>query len=203
MKPSGCLPVAAIVLAAGSASRMGKLKQLLPYGERTFVTHAVQQASDAGLAPIVVVVGAEADAVRAAVAAQPVAVAQNENWQSGMGSSVVAGIRQLQDAAPQSAGVAILLADQPLVTSQHLRDMRKLLYLERAPIVAAEYSGTLGVPALFKRELFATLAALPGNAGARHILRDSGFAVTPFPLLAAAMDIDTPEDFAALTAKTE
>jgi molybdenum cofactor cytidylyltransferase len=190
--------VAAIVLAAGSASRMGQLKQLLPYGRRTLVAHSVQQAIDAGFGPVVVVVGAESAAVRAAVAAQPVEIAQNERWQLGMGSSVAVGIQQLQEVTPNSAAVAILVADQPFVTADHLQNMRRLLYTDSAPIVAAEYNGTLGVPALFRRELFGTLASLPADAGARHVLRDSGFAVTPFPLPDAAMDIDTPEDLVAL-----
>jgi len=177
---------------------MGKLKQLLPYGRRTFVAHSVQQAIDAGFAPVIVVVGAEAGAVQAAVAAQPVEIAQNDRWRLGMGSSVAAGVRQLQEVTAHSAAVALLLADQPLVKADHLKEMRRLLYTNRAPIVAAEYNGTLGVPALFRRELFATLAALPPDAGARYVLRDSGFAVTPFPLPEAAMDIDTPEDLAAL-----
>ena len=177
---------------------MGKLKQLLPHSGRTFVSHAVQQAVEAGFAPIVVVVGAEADVVRAAVAAQPVEIAQNQQWQLGMGSSVVAGIKQLQEVSQYSAAVALLLADQPLVTATHLKTMRRLLYTEPAPIVAAEYDGTLGVPALFKRELFATLASLPSDVGARHLLRDCGYAVTPYSLPEAAIDIDTPEDLAAL-----
>ncbi len=177
---------------------MGRVKQLLPYGDRTFVSHSVQQAIDAGFGPIVVVVGAEAAAIRAAVAAQPVEIAHNDQWHLGMGSSIATGVQQLQEVAPNSAAIAILLADQPLVNADHLKEMRRLLYTGRAPIVAAEYNGTLGVPALFKRELFTTLSALPPQAGARHLLRDSGLAVTPFPLTEAATDIDTPEDFAAL-----
>ncbi len=180
---------------------MGRLKQLVRYGDRTLVQHCVKQAIEAGFGPVIVVVGAEADAVRAAVAAQPVEIAQNRHWQLGMGSSLAAGVQQLQELAGQSAAVAILLADQPLVTANHLKEMRRLLYTEPAPIVAAEYNGTLGVPALFKRELFATLASLPPDAGARHVLRDSGFAVTAFPLAEAAVDIDTPEDLAALSAR--
>ena len=179
---------------------MGRLKQLVRYGDRTFVQHAVQQAVDAGFAPVIVVVGAQADLVRAAVAAQPVEIVQNQKWELGMGSSLATGVLHVQELAGNSAAVALLLADQPLVTAAHLKEMRRLLYTGAAPIVAAHYSGMLGVPALFKRELFATLASLPADAGARHVLRDSGFPVTPFPLPEAAMDIDTPEDLAALSA---
>ncbi len=144
------------------------------------------------------VVGAEAEAVRASIAAQAVEVVQNQNWESGMGSSVSAGVRQLQQSGADSAAVAILLPDQPLVTTDHLVRMRRLLHTEQAQIIAARYSCTLGVPAFFKRSLFSALASLPPQAGARHLLRDSGALVTEFPLPEAATDIDTPEDFAAL-----
>lgn len=177
---------------------MGKLKQLLPYRGRTLVEHSIQQALEAGFHPIVVVVGAESEAVRSAIAAQPVEIVQNDEWQSGMGSSIAAGVRKLQDSDAESAAVAILLSDQPLVTSAHLEAMRTLLHTRENPVVAAQYSGTIGVPALFKRELFSLLAALPPEAGARYLLRDSALRVTEFPLPEAAADVDTPADFAKL-----
>lgn len=201
MKPTGCLHVAAIVLAAGAATRMGSLKQLLPYRGRTLLHHAIDQAMEAGLGPIVVVVGAEADRVQAAIAARPVDIARNANWQLGMGASLTAGIQKLQEVAGHSAAVAVLLADQPLITSEHLSAMRTALYTGHTPIVAAQYNHTLGVPALFKREVFAALAALPPESGARHLLRDERFPVTPFPLPEAALDLDTPADLAELEAR--
>ncbi len=197
-----CLPVAAIVLAAGAATRMGSLKQLLRYGNQTLVEHAIRHAMEAGFAPVIVVVGAEAQAVRAAIAALPVEIVQNDAWQLGMGSSIVTGMRTLQQLGTDSAAVAILLADQPLVTAQHLTAMRKLLHTADAPVVAAEYSGTLGVPALFKRDMFGVLAALTPEAGARHVLRDSGIDVISFALAEAAIDLDTPDDFAAFELKS-
>ncbi|MGA8028403.1 MAG: nucleotidyltransferase family protein [Bryobacteraceae bacterium] len=196
---SSCLPVAAIVLAAGAAKRMGRLKQLLPYSGRTLVQHAVEQAVEAGFTPIIAVVGSDAEAVRKSIAAQPVEITHNSQWQSGMGSSIAAGVRALRESGADSAAVAILLVDQPLVTSHHLKTMRNLLHKSASPIVAAEYNGTVGVPALFKRELFAKLASLAPEAGARDLLRNSGYDMAAFPLPEAAIDIDTPEDFAALT----
>lgn len=177
---------------------MGKLKQLLPFSGGTLVQHAIQQARKAEFDPIIVVVGAEAEAVRAAIATQPIEIVYNEDWELGMGGSVAAGVRRLQEASTDSAAVAILLADQPLVTAIHLSAMRTLLHTEKASIVAAAYNETIGVPALFKRALFPVLASLEPEAGARHILRDSAFRVAEFPLPEAGTDIDTPEDFAAL-----
>ncbi len=194
-----CLPVAAVILAAGSATRMGKLKQLLPFEDKTLVEHAVAQAAAASLAPIIVVVGSESQAVRNTLAARAVAIVDNTRWQSGMGSSIAAGVRHLQELATDSAAVAILVADQPLVTATHLHAMRKELTRSGAAIIAAHYNGTLGVPAIFKRSLFPMLASLEPEAGARFLLRDPNRSVLPFELPEAALDVDTPEDFAALS----
>ncbi|MBV9612323.1 MAG: nucleotidyltransferase family protein [Acidobacteriaceae bacterium] len=198
MSATPCLPVAALILAAGSATRMGRLKQLLPYAGRTLVEHAVRQALEAGFAPVIVVIGAEAQALRAALASKHVEIVENENWPLGMGSSLAAGTHHLQTLDTDSAALAVLLADQPLVTAAHLIAMRRLLHTGHAVAVAAQYNGALGVPALFKREMFGRLASLRPEAGARDLLRNQEFDVAAFPLPEAAMDIDTPADFAAL-----
>jgi molybdenum cofactor cytidylyltransferase len=179
---------------------MGKLKQLLPYRGRTLIQHAVDQALQAGFDPVVVVVGAESAAVRSVVATQKTVLVENVYWRSGMGSSISAGMRWLNDEKTEAAAIAILLGDQPLVTAQHLQDMRNLLHQVPADVIAAEYDGNLGVPALFKRNLFTTLSELPPGVGARHLLRHSGLRVEPFPLPEAALDIDTPGDYENLIA---
>lgn len=195
-------PVAAIVLGAGAATRMGQSKQLLRFQGRTFIEHAIAQAIAAALSPVIVVVGAEAAAVRGAIGALPVEIVQNENWQAGMGSSIATGVRCLRKIEPDAAAAAILLADQPLIEAKHLSAMRRLLEKSETNIVAAEYNGTLGVPALFKRELFAKLAALAPEMGARQILRDSGADVSTYALPEAAIDIDTPDDYEALNSRS-
>jgi len=195
-----CLEVAAIILAAGSATRMGRLKQLLPFKGRPLVTHAIDQARKAQLGPIIVVVGAEASSVQTVIASQPVDVVHNPYWATGMGSSLAAGVKRLQEMDGNWAGVAVLLADQPLVDAEHLSTMRALLTSQSAPIIAAEYNGTVGVPAFFRREMLPQLAVVAPEVGARAILRESGKAVYAFPLPEGAIDVDTPEDFAALEA---
>lgn len=191
-----CFPIAAIILAAGEARRMGQPKQLLPLGSGTLLSHAVDIAYETGFAPILVVVGANAEAVQAAIAARPVEIVRNTLWRTGMGSSVAAGVRYHQQLGADSAAIAILLADQPLITASHLKQMRRLLIDSGAPAVAAEYNGTAGVPAFFRRQLLSQLAALTGEGGAKALLRDSKTA--RFLLPEAATDIDTPEDFSNL-----
>jgi molybdenum cofactor cytidylyltransferase len=190
--------IAAIILAAGAATRMGQLKQLLPYRDGTLLEHCIHEARSAGFDPLILVVGAEADAVRARIANHPVEIVENKAWAQGMGTSVVAGVQALQRLGTESGGVALLVADQPLVTAAHLTAMRTALARTDAMTVAAEYNGTLGVPALFKRAMLPQLAAIPPEAGARGLLRGAGIEVEAFPLPEASSDIDTPEDFAAL-----
>ena len=187
------MPGVGIILAAGAATRMGRWKQLLPYRGKTLVEHAVEQALAAKFDPVIVVVGAEAASVCAALSAQPVRLVENPRWHLGMGSSIAAGVEVLLDVP----SVAILLADQPFVEARHLREMQTLLDANTAPAVAAQYNGTLGVPALFKRELFGALQSLDPATGARALLRKHA---VPFLLPEAAIDIDTPEDFALLAA---
>ena len=117
---------------------MGQLKQLLPYRGRTLIQHAIDQALEASFDPVVVVVGAESAAVRASVATLKSVVVENSYWRSGMGSSISIGVRWLQGAETDVAAVAILLGDQPLVTAEHLTDMRSRLHLTSAEAIAGK-----------------------------------------------------------------
>ena len=193
--------MAAIILAAGAATRMGSLKQLLSFDGQTFIHHAISVALEADFSPVIVVVGAEAASVQAAVASQRVSIVQNTHWREGMGSSIAAGIRHLQQEQTDVAAVAILLADQPLINAVHLDRMRNEFHQSGAAIVAAEYSETLGVPAIFQRGLWDALAHLPADSGARRLFSEPGVKIHPFPLPQAATDIDTPEDLAALQSR--
>jgi molybdenum cofactor cytidylyltransferase len=190
--------IAAIILAAGAATRMGRLKQLLPFRGKSLVEYAVVQATEAEFHPVIVVVGADSRAVRNALAGLDVLVVENSRWESGMGSSIAAGVEYLEVSKADADAAAILLPDQPLLTADHLKQMGKLLGQSSAAVIAAHYDGTLGVPAIFRRTLFPRLIALHGEAGARSLLRDSKENVIPFDLPEAAIDVDTPDDFAAL-----
>ncbi len=192
------MSVAAIVLAAGAATRMGQVKQLLPFRGKSFIEHSVAQAMGANFHPIIVTVGAESEAVRNAVEGLDVRIVESARWQSGMSASIAAGVGHLESLKTDCDAVAILLADQPLVTAFHLTQMANLLRQSSCTVVAARYGGIVGVPALFKRCLFARLIALDGETGARSLLRDPKEQVQSFELPEAAIDIDTPDDFASL-----
>lgn len=193
LPPTGC-----VLLAAGTASRMGCLKQLLPYGDSTFLGHAVRQAREAGFAPLVVVAGAEISRIREAAASLDVHLAENPNWAAGMGSSVVCGLNALLAIQPEIAAVAITLADQPLVIAAHLETLARKLHETNPDAVAASFDGTLGPPAFFHTRRIPDLQQLSPQAGAKHLLMKPGWKVELLPLPEAAADIDTPVDFAKL-----
>ncbi len=102
------------------------------------------------------------------------------------------------ELAPELSAIAVLLADQPYVLASHLADMLRVFDDGDAPILAASYAGTVGVPAIFRREVFDKLRMLKPEAGARSLLRAGGDDVRSYHLPEAATDVDTPEEFAGL-----
>jgi len=112
-----------------------------------------------------------------------------------MGSSVVCGMAALPD---QAAAVAILAADQPMVTASHLASLQDQLS-EGDVAIAAEYGGSIGVPAIFDRAAFPRLLSLPPEAGAKKLLLSLSPPPRRFPLPEAEADIDTPDEYAKLT----
>ncbi|MBH8559158.1 nucleotidyltransferase family protein [Hymenobacter negativus] len=189
-------PVALLLLAAGASTRMGRPKQLLPYHGRTLLRHAAETAVASGCAPIVLVTGALHEELLTEVAGLPIQAVHNADWATGMASSIRAGLGALPETAP--AAVLIMLTDQPLVTPQLLRELMARQQQTQAPIVAAAYGDTLGVPAIFAPTMLPELLQLQGQQGAGRLIASLGAAVGRVPFPAGLLDVDTPEDYAAL-----
>ena len=186
-----------MLLAAGGSSRLGEPKQLLVHGGEPLVRRAARAALDAGAAPVFAVLGAEAAPVRRALdGMREVRTVVNAAWATGLASSLAAGIGAARDAS-ECDGVLVLLADQPLVDAASLRRLLDAFGGERR-VVASSYAGTLGVPAVFGREHLDALCALQGDRGAGAWLRGRAAEVTPVPMDAAALDVDTAADVARL-----
>jgi molybdenum cofactor cytidylyltransferase len=181
--------VTAVVLAAGSSTRMGTHKLLLPLGGEPLIRRAVREVCAAGFEDVLVVVGHDHKKVVAALDGLPVRHAVNDDHALGMGTSFRTAVSSLDSEAALFA-----LADQPFVTAA---DYRRVLqaYLETRPaIVSVRYGEVMAPPHLFVRALFPELAQL--QHGARPVLErhaDRALVVRlPSDLL---MDIDTPEDY--------
>lgn len=179
-----------VLLCAGASSRMGRTKGLLPYLGRTLVEHAVRTALASGAEEIVVVLGADASALRERLAGLKVQIVLNGDWEEGMGSSIRVGVAAL---SPHLDGAVIALGDQPKITPAHLRALAE--GLRDAPIVASTYDGVLGAPCAFARVEFERLLSLKGDVGARALVRGGDEPVATIAFAGANMDVDTPESY--------
>jgi molybdenum cofactor cytidylyltransferase len=187
-----------IILAAGGSERMGEPKQLLPFHDTTLLRHAVETAKAVPDAPVVVVLGAHLDALREHLAGTGVIIAENPDWRTGMGRSIVAGLSAMMATHPDVSSVIFMLCDQPLLSAETLDALIAGHRESGRALVASEYRGALGVPALFARSMFPELLTLAGTSGAQPMIeanRNQALAV-PFP--DGALDIDTPADYAQL-----
>jgi molybdenum cofactor cytidylyltransferase len=174
---------------------MGSPKQLLRLGGETLVRRAARMALAARCAPVFVVVGAEAGAVTREIEDLPIEVVENAHWTEGIGGSIRAGVAAAAAAQSPPDAVLIMLADQPAVTAALLDQLVAASEAAPAGLVACEYAGTLGVPALFARRHFDALCRLSGDRGGKALLAAHAEAVSRVPFAPAAIDLDTPEDY--------
>ena len=188
--------MAAVVLAAGASRRLGRPKMLLPFGAETLLARVVRAHLAAPLARVVVVLGAEADLVRAGAGlpADPrLHVIVNEQWAEGMSSSLRRGLDECADAAALLVG----LGDQPGITTERIEAVLSA-WRPEVPLVAPVHDdGRPSHPVLFARALFEELRALRGDLGAREVVKrhwPQAVRVAAPPLA----DVDTEDDYRAL-----
>lgn len=184
-----------IVLAAGSSSRLGSQKQLLPVHGKSLLRHTVQVASMLQSAKLIVVLGAQADSMHqelAGTVAQPVF---NNHWEEGMGASIRCGVEAMLLAAPNVTYILLLVCDQPFISAHLLQQILNTQLQTGQPIVASRYGSTFGPPVLFHQSLFPHLLAMQGAAGARKVVEQHSNRVAFVPFAAGVHDIDTKADY--------
>jgi molybdenum cofactor cytidylyltransferase len=189
--------IGVVILAAGASTRMGTPKQLLLYQGQTLIRRVVETALASVCNPVVVVLGANASVVGNELEL-PVLVTRNREWETGMSSSVRAGVEALLAADGDVEGVVMMLCDQPFVTAELIDELVEARHRTDRSIIATDYRETRGVPALFARELFPEIFRLSGDQGARQIIRNHPEDTAAVSFTDAAIDIDTRQDYDAL-----
>jgi len=183
--------IAGIVLGAGASSRMGRPKMLLPLGDRTLLATVTRALLDGGVSKVVVVLGHEADLVRRGAGLPEdvrLRVVVNEEWRSGMASSLRRGL----DECGAAEAVLVALGDQPGITAERVRRILSA-WQPGASLVVPVHDGRSGHPVLFGRPLWGELQALSGDVGARDVVKrhlEDAVLVDAEPLA----DVDTEED---------
>ena len=185
--------IAAIVLAAGASSRMGRPKMLLPAFGRTLLAAAVAPYLEVVNGHVVVVLGKDARRVRAE-AGLPVDprlhVVVNRRWRDGMSSSLRRGL----DVCGEADAVLVALGDQPGVTAERVRRIVSAWKPGVALVVPMVSATRAAHPVLFARCLWEDLRGLRGDVGAREVVRRHGERAVRV-LVSPLVDVDAEEDY--------
>lgn len=189
--PQAQQTVFAVVLAAGTSSRFGGTKQAVEFDGIPLVRRALQTATRVCGDRVITVIGHDAANVLRSMQANSGFLVVNEDFESGLGSSIAAAARA---CPPQSDALLLMLADQPLVTADHLEALLHRWSGADNEIVATAYADTEGPPVLLPRATIGDLSRLTGDTGARALFRDTRFSLKTVRFEDAAVDIDTPSD---------
>src|SRR5581483_1147998 len=193
------MKVGAVVLAAGDSSRFGMPKQVASFQGEPLVRRSVTAANEAGCAPVVVVLGANAAQITPVLTGLPVSIVEHPNWSDGLGSSIAVGLKRALAMVADLDAAILLACDQPFVNATALKQLIQLHVKNQQPIVASAYAETLGIPVLFDRSCFRDLLQLTGDTGAKAMILARPGDVCPFDFPSAAIDIDTAADYEKLT----
>jgi molybdenum cofactor cytidylyltransferase len=172
---------------------MGRNKMLLDLDGESILRRAVARAVAAGLDPVVVVLGHDADRARSELAGLPCEPVVNPDYARGVNVSLRAGIA----AVPARARAAVVvLADMPFVTARMIETLVERYRETTAPLVVSDYAGVNAPPILYDRSLFAELGAMEGEGCGKQVVKKhrSEAVAVPWPAEALA-DVDVPEDY--------
>jgi molybdenum cofactor cytidylyltransferase len=187
------------VLAAGGSSRLGRPKQLLPFGERTLLDHVLDTARACRFDQLLCVIGGGSQEVRRRVDFSGVEVVENLGYGTGCSSSIAAALSAVR---ADSHVLLLMLGDQPGVRPTAVS--RLLAGLGRAPMAACRYANGRGHPLAFARPTFSELSELHGDKAVWKLMDRLGDAVVEVPVPGPIpRDIDTWEDYEAVAGSAE
>jgi molybdenum cofactor cytidylyltransferase len=190
--------LAAVVLAAGASTRLGRPKQLLPYGDGVLLDAVLGLVRAVPFGQRIVALGGAADAVAATVDLGGLDVVRNDDFRSGCSSSIGAGLTAVR---ADLDGIVLLLGDQPGIRPETIRAVAAAR--GAAPIAVARYRDGIAHPFVLARETFPAIGIMQGDRGVWRLIERLGTAVRRVPIDATApADVDTEADYEALLAAT-
>ena len=162
------MKISGLILAAGGSSRMGdENKLMMPFQGKPMLNHVVNASLNSNLTQTFVVVGHQSSEIKNLVQSDDIQCVENEQWETGMASSIVAGISQLK----QFDGFLILLGDMPLVTPELINEI--IFHGSADKIVIPIKDGLHGNPVFFGSKFRDELLTLYGDSGAKKVIQDN------------------------------
>lgn len=189
------MSTAIVILAAGNSSRMGRPKQLLKFNGQTLLNIVVTESLKTKFRPVVVVLGAYAAEIKQTSTNPEVIYSFNQDWESGMSSSISLGLKTVLDSNAEIENAIITVADQVHISSEIFEALHSKQEQSQKNIVASAYSQTTGTPTLFNKKYFEELLALNGTNGAKSIIKQYVDDTTTTPFELGNIDIDTETDY--------
>lgn len=187
-------PVAGVLLAAGTSSRMGSNKLLFELNGESVLRGAARRALAGGLSPLFVVLGHQEEKARKELEGLPCRIVVNPAYEHGINSSLKAGVAALPDDVQAAM---VMLADMPFVTAEMIAALIARYRSTEAPLVISDYEGVNAPPMLYDRSLFGELLAMTGEGCGRQVVKRHRHEAEVLPWPAAALaDLDVPEDYA-------
>jgi molybdenum cofactor cytidylyltransferase len=186
------MKIAILILAAGSSTRMGVAKQLLPVGENTLLGVSIKQALQSEADKVYCVLGSNAEVIKQSISKFKIEPIFNPNYKTGLSSSIVAGIQHLINQ--DFDATLILLGDQPLISVAYLNAMITTFKNHGEKIIASKYNNTFGVPSVIPKRSYNELLKLKGDKGAKDFLNTNKEEIIPLKNI-NLIDIDTKKEY--------
>lgn len=186
--------VAAVVVAAGSSSRMTAVKQLLPWKDTTMLGYVIKQLKEAGAAHVFVVLGAQQKEILNNIDTSNITIIYNDNWSEGMGTSIAKTITYLKDKQLYYDGLLVAACDQPLIKLGHYKKLINSC-INSSRIITSSYGGGSGIPVVFDKIYFSELSSLAEDVGAKSIVKKHLDRLIQIDSPEAAFDLDTEEKY--------
>jgi molybdenum cofactor cytidylyltransferase len=186
------MKIAILILAAGSSTRMGVAKQLLPVGENTLLGVSIKQALQSEADKVYCVLGSNAEVIKQSISKFKIEPIFNPNYKTGLSSSIVAGIQHLINQ--DFDATLILLGDQPLISVAYLNAMITPFKNHGEKIIASKYNNTFGVPSVIPKRSYNELLKLKGDKGAKDFLNTNKEEIIPLKNI-NLIDIDTKKEY--------
>lgn len=186
--------IAVLVLAAGKSSRMKSIKQLEKINQKTLLDITLEKIKNIFFDNIFCVLGANADKIKQEITTTNINFINNKNFETGLSSSIVAGIHHFKKNNLKFDSVFILLADQPAIDIGYLKSMVFLSEENIHKIIASKYVHNFGVPAIIPNKYFEDLILIEADKGAKEFINQHKNDVLCSESSTNLLDIDTKED---------
>lgn len=190
--------ISALILAAGSSSRMGSPKALLEWKHKNLADFIYASLIEIGIEDVTLITGKHHHEILKSVSIPRNNICFNPQWETGMGSSIKRGVNHLMKQKANLTGILIVLVDQPLIRKSDFVNLIEQFGTGRYNIIASRYESTVGPPAIFGKDYFDMLRSLSAEKGAKSIIKNAENDMLTLDIGILGQDMDTPESYERL-----